>query len=178
MITKNDAVVPGESVSPEDDSPQLPTQAVGKGRARPLLWRLGAVALIAGVAFSQSVMPLQIIPLAPPGTDPEHNVILHMKGATDVLQAELIFQPGGSAGWHIHPGPVVVVVKSGKLTEIHYNGCTTVHDAGSAFFEQPGEVHNVVNQGNVVTDIYATFLSPTGAQPLIPVVDPGNVCPN
>lgn len=178
MITKNNAAVPGESVSAEDDSQQLATRAVGKGHVRPVLWRLGAVALIAGVAFSQSVMPLQIIPLAPPGTDSEHNVILHMKGATDVLQAELIFQPGGSAGWHIHPGPVVVVVKSGKLTEIHSSGCKTVHDTGSAFFEQPGEVHNVLNEGNVALDIYATFLSPSGSQPLIPVGDPGNVCRN
>ena len=176
MITKSDAAVPGQSVSVEDDSVQLSAPATGKRRVRPVLWRVGAAVLVAIVAFSQT--PLQIIPLAPPGTDKEHNVILHMKGATDVLQAELIFQPGASVGWHIHPGPVVVVIKSGKLTEIHSDGCTTVHDAGSAFFEQPGEVHNVVNQGNVVTDLYATFLSPTGSQPLIPVADPGNVCRN
>jgi quercetin dioxygenase-like cupin family protein len=174
MITKNDA--PGQPVPVEHHDLQLATQAVGNRHVRPVFWLLGVVALLAGVAFSQ-VAPLQIIPLAP-GTDPEHNVILHMKGATDVLQAELIFQPGASAGWHIHPGPVVVVVKTGKLTEIHSNGCTTVHNAGSAFFESPGEVHNVVNQGTDVTDVYATFLSPTGSQPLIPVADPGNVCPN
>lgn len=176
MITKNDAATPGQPAPVEHHDLQLATQAAGNRRVRPAFWGLGAVALLAGVAFSQ-VAPLQIIPLAP-GTDTEHNVILHMKGATDVLQAELIFQPGASAGWHIHPGPVVVVVKSGKLTEIHSNGCTTVHNAGSAFFESPGEVHNVVNQGTDVTDIYATFLSPTGSQPLIPVGDPGNVCPN
>ena len=176
MITKNDAAVPGGSVSVEDESLQLAVPAIGKRRVRPVLWRFGAAAMLAVVAFSQT--PLQIIPLAPPGTAPEHNVILHMKGATDVLQAELIFQPGASVGWHIHPGPVVVVIKSGKLTEIHSNGCTTVHNAGSAFFEQPGEVHNVVNQTNDVTDIYATFLSPAGSQPLIPVADPGNVCHN
>lgn len=176
MNTKRDAAVSGQSDSVEDDSLQLSAPATRKRCVRPVFWRLGAAALVAVVAFSQT--PLQIIPLASPGTDPEHNVILHMKGATDVLQAELIFPPGASAGWHIHPGPVVVVIKSGKLTEIHSNGCTTVHDAGSAFFEQPGEVHNVVNQGNVVTDVYATFLSPTGSQPLIPVADPGNVCPN
>ena len=58
-------------------------------------------------------------------TDPDHNVILHMKGPTDVLQTDLIFQPGATTGWHIHPGPVVVVVKSGALTEIHSNGCMT-----------------------------------------------------
>ena len=138
------------------------------------LWRLGAVALLVAVAFSQ-VGPLQIIPLAQ-GSDTEHNVILHMKGATDVLQADLIFPNGTTTGWHIHPGPVVVVIKSGALTEIHSNGCMTVHNAGSAFFEDPDEVHNVINQSGVVTEVLATFLSPAGTPPLIPVPDPGNVC--
>ena len=73
---------------------------------------------------------------------------------------------------------MVVVIKSGELTEIHSNGCMTVHYASSAFFENPGEVHNVVNQTSGVTEVYATFLSPTGSQPLIPVADPGNVCRN
>jgi quercetin dioxygenase-like cupin family protein len=143
-----------------------------------MAWGLGAATLLAAVAFSQvSPPPLQIIPLAQ-GSDPDHNVILHMKGATDVLQTDLIFQPGGTTGWHIHPGPVVVIVKTGALTEIHSNGCMTVHNAPTAFFEDPGEVHNVINQATVVTEVYATFLSPSGAQPLIPVSDPGNVCRN
>ena len=89
-----------------------------------------------------------------------------------MLQADLIFPPGSTTGWHIHPGPVVVVIKSGVLTEIQSNGCMVVHNAGTAFFESPDEVHNVVNQGSVVTEVFATFLSPTGAPPLIPVADP------
>jgi len=112
------------------------------------------------------------------GYSPDHNVELHLKGPTDVLQTDLIFQPGGTTGWHIHPGPVVVVIKSGALTEIHSNGCMTVHPAGSGFFEEPNEVHNVVNDTGGVTEVYATFLSPAGTQPLIPVPNPGGVCRN
>jgi len=48
-----------------------------------------------------------------------------------------------------------------------------VHPAGSAFFETAGEVLNAVNQTGVVTEVYATFLSPAGTQPLIPASDPG-----
>jgi quercetin dioxygenase-like cupin family protein len=144
-------------------------------RGRLGLRALAAAALVAALAFSQ--VPLQIIPLAD-GHSTDNNVILHMKGQTDVVQADLIFQPGGTTGWHIHPGPVVVVVKSGALTEIHSNGCMTVHSMGSAFFEQPDEVHNVVNQTGGVTEVYATFLSPLGTQPLIPATDPGRVCRN
>jgi len=165
MIQRNDA---------ETHDLQVATPTEGNRRVRPLFWRLGAAGLLAMVAFSQ-VAPLQIIPLAV-GTNPDNNAILHMKGATDVLQSDLIFQQGGTTGWHIHPGPVVVVIKSGALTEIQSDGCMVVHPAGSAFFEQPNEVHNVVNQFAGVTEVYATFLSPTGTQPLIPATNPGNTC--
>jgi quercetin dioxygenase-like cupin family protein len=174
MTTKNDPAIAEGSVSAEPNNIQFAAPVAVSRRGRLGLRALGAAALVAALAFSQ-VTPLQIIPLAQ-GYSPDHNVILHVKGPTDVLQTELIFQPGGTTGWHIHPGPVVVVVKSGALTEIHSNGCMTVHPAGSGFFEQPDEVHNVVNQTGIVTEVYATFLSPSGAPPLIPVPDPGGVC--
>ena len=147
------------------------------------LWRLGMATLVAvsaagligsGDARGQ-VSPLQIIPLTQ-GYSPEHNLNLHVKGPSDVLQALLVFQPGGDTGWHTHPGPVVVVVKTGALTEYHRNGCVTVHPAGSVFFETKGEVHRAVNQTGDVVEVYATFISPAGTQPLIPAADPGEVC--
>ncbi len=174
MIQKNDAVTPAQLLPEEHHDLQRELPPTGTRRHRTILLRLGAVALIAVVAFSQ-VPPLQIIPLAQ-GFNSDNNVILHMKGATDVLQTDLIFQPGGTTGWHYHPGPVVVVIKTGALTEIESNGCMTVHPAGSAFFESPDVVHNVINQTGVVTEVLATFLSPTGTQPLIPASNPGNVC--
>lgn len=118
---------------------------------------------------------LQIVALAQ-GYNSEHEVEIHSKGPSDVLQSELVFQPGGDTGWHTHPGPVVVVVKSGALTEVQSNGCIVVHPAGSVFFETKGEVHRAFNQTGGVTDVYATFISPVGAQPLLPAADPGAVC--
>ena len=126
------------------------------------------------VARGQST-GLQIVALAQ-GFSPENNLNLHVKGPSDVLQSLLVFQPGGDTGWHIHPGPVVVVVKSGALTEYHSNGCVTVHPAGSVFFEKADEVHRAVNQTAGEAQVYATFISPTGSQPLIPANDPGGVC--
>jgi quercetin dioxygenase-like cupin family protein len=89
-----------------------------------------------------------------------------------VLQSLLVFQPGGDTGWHIHPGPVVVVVKSGALTEYHSDGSVTVHPAGSVFFEERDEVHRAVNETGTVVEVYATFISPAGTQPLIPAPAP------
>ena|SRR6266446_3511592 len=100
------------------------------------------------------------------GSSDENTTNLHVKGPSDVLQTLLVFQPGAGTGWHTHPGPVVVVVKV-ALTETHSNGCVTVHPAGSAFFQMKDEVHNTVNQTSGVIEVYATFLSPAGAQPLV-----------
>jgi quercetin dioxygenase-like cupin family protein len=133
---------------------------------------LGLVGL--GVARAQT-SGLQIIALAQ-GFSSENNLNLHVKGPSDVLQSLLVFQPGGDTGWHTHPGPVVVVVKTGALTEIHSNGCVTVHPAGSVFFETQDEVHRAFNQTGGETQAYVTFISPAGNPPLIPASDPGGVC--
>jgi quercetin dioxygenase-like cupin family protein len=101
---------------------------------------------------------------------------MRVNGPNDVLQSRLVFQPGAETGWHIHPGPVVVVVKSGAITETHANGCITVHPAGSVFYETADEVHNAANQTGDVAEVFATFISPAGSQPLIPVSNPGGVC--
>jgi quercetin dioxygenase-like cupin family protein len=159
------------------------TVSTTKERSRRTFLRLGGAALVAAVALGivgsyaalGQVSPLQIMALAL-GSSDENNVQLHVKGPSDVLQTLLVFQPGAETGWHTHPGPVVVIVKSGALTEIHSNGCVTVHPTGSAFFETKGEVHNAINQTGGVSEVYATFLSPAGAQPLIPASDPGGVC--
>jgi len=150
---------------------------------RRRLWRLGGAASVAAVALGLigsggargQVSPLQIIGLAQ-GLSTEKNVNMHVNGPTDVLQAELVFQPGGQTGWHFHPGPVAVVVKSGALTEITSDGCVIVHPTGSVFFEMKGEIHNAINETGVVADVFATFFSPAGAQPLIPANNPGGTC--
>jgi quercetin dioxygenase-like cupin family protein len=184
MITKNDLGTADQSVPAElpDVQPAIPVVVKEHSRRRGLL-KIGLPAIVAALALGLfgrghmrgDVDPLQIIALAQ-GYSADNNTVLHVKGPSDVLQSQLIFQPGAGTGFHMHPGPVVVVVKSGALTEIHSDGCTTVHPAGSVFFEEAGVVHNAVNQTGDVMELYATFLFPVGTQPLIPVPDPGTVC--
>lgn len=141
-----------------------------------IVWAGLAAAFIGASGQAQAqVSPLQIIPLAQ-GSSMDRHVVLKARGPNDVLQALLVFQPGADTGWHIHPGPVVVVVKSGAITEQKSNGCFEVHSAGSVFFERKDEVHRAINQTGMVSEVYATFISPAGAQPLIPVADPGGTC--
>lgn len=86
-------------------------------------------------------------------------------GATDVYILENRIAPGGNFGWHSHPGPSLVIVKSGTLTL--YKGddptCTPeVIQAGSGFVDDGGDVHIVRNEGSVETVVYVTSLVPAG----------------
>jgi hypothetical protein len=51
-------------------------------------------------------------------------------GPADVAVATVTIDPGGSSGWHHHPGIVLVVVRSGTLTFYDKNCRGDVHQAG------------------------------------------------
>ena len=88
------------------------------------------------------------------------------KGATDVHVLENRIAPNGTFGWHSHPGPSIVVVKSGALTLYHGDDptCTgQIVPAGSGFVDDGGDVHVVRNEGSVDAVVYVTSLVPHGA---------------
>ena len=101
------------------------------------------------------------------------------KGETDVHVLENRIVPGGSFGWHSHPGPSLVTVKTGALTL--YRGddpdCTPqAVAAGSGFVDEGGDVHLVRNEGSIDTVVYVTSLVPRGAARRIDEPSPG-YCP-
>ena len=144
---------------------------------------MGAVALATVLGGSLVYMrsavaqpaPLEFIPLA---IGPSSSRIrLNEKGPSDVWQTQIVIRPGGDTGWHTHPGPVIVVLKSGAVTEYHSNGCVSVHVAPTVFFESPGDAHRVINQTSTVSESYATFILPPGSQPIQPIAPPATgVC--
>jgi hypothetical protein len=99
--------------------------------------------------------------------------------ACDVVFQLVTIQPGGTAGWHSHPGPFLATVKSGTVTL--YDGsdksCTPhAYGVGQSFID-PGEVHIARNEGSVPAEFYLAYLVPAGANPLrIDQPSPGN-CP-
>jgi quercetin dioxygenase-like cupin family protein len=86
-------------------------------------------------------------------------------GPIDVASVHVTFQPGGSTGWHVHPGPALVTVKTGQLTLHRAKGCATrTYHAGQTFLEfGPGDVNLTRNQTGGVTETVVTFLLPVGA---------------
>ena len=102
---------------------------------------------------------------------------LKSKDNTDIVVANIAITPGGTSGWHSHPGPVLVVVKTGALTIYHGDDPTcspTVHPAGTSFIEEGGVVHIARNEGAVDATTVATFFVPASAPQRIDQALPGN----
>jgi hypothetical protein len=127
------------------------------------------------------------------------DVEIKTKDSTDIAMANVVVAPGGTSGWHTHPGPVFVVVKTGTITfyragkhsgldgdeenpnnAAHGPTCSrTVYPAGSAFVEvpAPGHVMLAKNEGGTEATISATYFAPAGAALRIDRDWPGGDCP-
>lgn len=99
------------------------------------------------------------------------------KGASDLYLIENRFSPGGSFGWHSHPGPSLVIVKSGTLWLYQADDptCTPqVVTAGSGFVDHGHDIHLVRNEGTVETVVDVVSFVPQGAARRIDQPAPGN----
>jgi quercetin dioxygenase-like cupin family protein len=109
------------------------------------------------------------------GTDVSEGTIPLQVG-TDVTMAQITVVPGGSSGWHSHPGGAIIIVKQGELTVYRAIGSQcqiTTYSAGQAFIERPGEVDQVINTGTVPYVLYVTFPRvPQGESARIDEADP------
>lgn len=143
-----------------------------------LLGLASVVALSSGAVHATPPSDLTQVPLAR-GTNLSTGTIPLQVG-TDVAMAQITVQPGGSSGWHSHPGGAIAVVKVGSLTVHRSIGSQCqieTYSAGQAFIERPGEVDQVVNTGDVPYVLYVTFPHvPQGESPRTDVPDPGT-CP-
>jgi quercetin dioxygenase-like cupin family protein len=138
---------------------------------------------IAGLVTMLTVTPseatppsgLTNIPLAR-GTDTSHGT-LPLRFGTDIAMAQITVNPGGSSGWHSHPGGAIIIVQAGTLTTYRSVGrkCeATTYTAGQAFIERPGEVDQVLNTGSVPYVLYVTFPRvPPGGSTRTDEPDPG-----
>jgi len=76
---------------------------------------------------------------------------------TDILNQTITIAPGGSTGWHSHPGTTMVVVSAGAGTFVMADCTTRAQPTGSAFLDTPNMVHNFRNDGTVPLVIHATY---------------------
>ena len=89
------------------------------------------------------------------------------KGLSDVYVQSNVWQPGGTSGWHTHPGHSLIIVTAGTVTA--YEGgdpsCTPhSYSAGQGFVDEGGDhVHNLRNEGAVEARTITVQLIPAGA---------------
>jgi len=118
------------------------------------------------------------------GGNKKHNiwkVALEATQTIDVATQVVTFQPGGSSGWHTHPGPVIFTIKTGTLTV--YEGddpsCTPfVFPAGTGTVEAGTNthIHMVRNETSNIAEALVTYLVPVGVPTRTDLPNPGN-CP-
>lgn len=160
------------------------------GPARPLIRRRIRLAL---VTIGLSAVLVTFTAISGAATPPDRfasqiigrgtyvsNGSLPLGQGLDVVFAKNTVAPGGSSGWHSHPGGAIVVIQQGEMTtyESVGNHCDiTTYTQGQSFIERPGHELIAVNTGSIETIILAAFPGvPVGGSPRIDTPDPGT-CP-
>jgi hypothetical protein len=102
------------------------------------------------------------------------------KGDSDLYVQQNVWQPGGTTGWHSHPGHSLIIVTAGTVTDYESDdpSCAPhVYTAGQGFVDRGGDhVHMIRNEGSVEARTYAVQLIPAGATRRIDAPAPGT-CP-
>ena len=102
-----------------------------------------------------------------PGTPTEFwRARIKTKRSSDLYVLENTIPPGKTFGWHRHPGPSLVIVKSGTATfYLAADPTCTPHmvPAGSGFVDQGHDVHVVRNEGRVDLVTVVVSLVPAGS---------------
>ena len=96
---------------------------------------------------------------------PGYTAVVKTTGQSDTYVQDVTFAPGGYSGWHSHPGHSFVMVRSGTASFYQAADPATpqVYSAGTGFVEQPGDVHNAVNEGDTDLELVVFYLLPKGA---------------
>ena len=90
------------------------------------------------------------------------------RGTSDLYVIDNTFAAnGGTSGWHSHPGPSLVFVVSGTVTNymVHGHQCMqNDYTAGQGFVDEGGDsVHKLTNNGAVAARTIAVQFLPLGA---------------
>lgn len=91
-----------------------------------------------------------------------------------------VWHPGGTTGWHTHPGNSLIIVTAGAVTE--YDGADPdckphIYTRNMAFIDHGGtHVHILRNEGTTTAQTTAVQLIPAGDARRIDIANPGH-CP-
>jgi hypothetical protein len=148
------------------------------------------VALAAFVAVTRAQPPTGVVPtLLARGTYGSFNIRSDPHGAIDDFRArsespiDIVvqkhdFAPGGSTGWHSHPGPIFITVTQGQLTFYERDDPTCsphVVSAGHGYVDSGGG-HIGRNETDQPAQDVAVAAAPVGAAFRTELDAPGPYC--
>ena len=96
---------------------------------------------------------------------PSINTAIDCTNGCDTAFQQATVPPGGSSGWHTHPGATFVGIGQGEITYYHVDGGTCHSEkvsAGSGFGQMPSEVHVGRNESSDPLVIYTMYVLPKG----------------
>jgi quercetin dioxygenase-like cupin family protein len=151
---------------------------------------VAGVALLAGSVSATTPIPGVTTTILAKSTVPELKIHAHTDpanlwsahlvthGASDAYVVDNKFLPGSDTGWHSHPGPSLVFVVAGTVTNYSSDdpACSPhVYSAGSSFVDMGGaDSHLLRNEGTVQAETVAVQLLPTGSTRRIDAPVPAN----
>jgi hypothetical protein len=106
--------------------------------------------------------------------------LVRTHGLSDVYVVDNKFAAGATSGWHSHPGPSLILVVSGTVTNYTSDDptCTPhVYPAGSGFIDQGGDhLHMLRNETGAAAATIAVQILPKDALRKVDATPPAN-CP-
>ena len=103
---------------------------------------------------------------------------IHSKDQVNLVVTRIAIAPGGTSGWHTHPGMSLVTVTSGEITLYDAALCTARRlTVGQTFVDEGGDhVHLVRNETSAPASVGAVQLVQPGVPGRIDAPRPNN-CP-
>lgn len=112
--------------------------------------------------------------VALPGTEDGFNVEVETDGPSNFIVQDVIFGPGGTTGWHKHPGVLLLslTADSGSVDWYDANCKKHVYNASDSWTEGTS-VHDVVNNSAVNAHFVVTYIvaKGVGKRTDVPVAD-------
>lgn len=101
--------------------------------------------------------------VALPGTEEGFSAELETEGAANFIQQEIKFSPGGTTGWHNHPGILLLTLAADSGPVDWYDGgcAKSVYHAGDSWTEGT-KLHDVVNSSSIDAHFLVTYVVAKG----------------
>lgn len=152
---------------------------VGNARATPASGFVGTTIAVGRLAAFDVANYLPVDPITNPNNHLENNLwtsFQQTRGDSDLYVQSNVWAPGGSTGWHTHPGHSLITVTAGTLTA--YEGddqscMPEVYAVGMTFVDPGGDhVHVLRNETSGETRTITVQLIPAGATRRIDAAGP------